>query len=240
MVSVKPYKKCTIPECDGNRRTNKFYCEKHQYHFKTYGDPLHQKFPFRKCSVDICQNRHYVGGYCMKHSYRFKRYGDPHKITNIQGDGDTPELRFWSRVALTANPDRCWEWQCSHNGKYGVIKVAKKQYQAHRYAFLITNGSLPADGLIIRHKCDNTLCCNPVHLEAGTHMDNARDKIERGRMKVGSQTNKSKLHERDIPEIRRRISNKDSMPKIAKDFKVAYSTIQAIKIGRTWNHVKEL
>jgi hypothetical protein len=35
--------------------------------------------------------------------------------------------------------------------------------------------------MVIRHKCDNPPCCNPKHLIIGTHSDNAKDRVRRGR-----------------------------------------------------------
>lgn len=37
------------------------------------------------------------------------------------------------------------------------------------------------DGEIVRHKCDNAMCCNPYHLERGEQPDNENDKYLRDR-----------------------------------------------------------
>lgn len=51
---------------------------------------------------------------------------------------------------------------------------------AHRYAWILTHGE-PAKGMHILHKCDNPPCCNPDHLFLGTHQDNMKDKVAKGR-----------------------------------------------------------
>ena len=51
-----------------------------------------------------------------------------------------------------------------------------------RHYYRHYNGEIP-DGLVVRHTCDNTQCINPNHLLLGTHADNVRDKMERGRHK---------------------------------------------------------
>lgn len=85
---------------------------------------------------------------------------------------------FWSRVRKS---DGCWEWQGSIIGNgYGVVRVDRKQVYAHRYAYELTHGTIPA-GRLICHHCDNPRCVRPDHIYAGTHADNMRDALERGR-----------------------------------------------------------
>ena len=78
----------------------------------------------------------------------------------------------------------CWEWQGAKTDfGYGVIGRGIRGYglvRAHRASWEIAYGEIPL-GLIVRHRCDNPSCINPEHLLLGTHADNTRDKIERGR-----------------------------------------------------------
>lgn len=95
----------------------------------------------------------------------------------------TPEERFWSKVDVRG-PNDCWEWN-AHRDKngYGAIRIGgagTPRKRAHRFAYESKYGAI-ADGLIVRHKCDNPPCCNPDHLEVGTTKDNAWDKVKRGR-----------------------------------------------------------
>jgi hypothetical protein len=64
---------------------------------------------------------------------------------------------------------------------YGAFKVGKKTVGAHRVAWEIVNGPIPA-GLFVRHfVCNNPLCCNVEHLRLGTPADNVADMMSSGR-----------------------------------------------------------
>jgi hypothetical protein len=77
----------------------------------------------------------------------------------------------------------CWIWtgEVTPNG-YGRVERGGKKLRANRVAWSIVNGPIP-DGLFICHRCDNKLCVNPGHLYAGTHKENTRDAVERGRLR---------------------------------------------------------
>ena len=79
------------------------------------------------------------------------------------------------RTEVDANG--CWVWikSVSSSG-YGQLTVDKKYWSAHKYAYTCANGDVEK-GLVIRHKCHNTRCCNPEHLISGTNKDNYHDSI---------------------------------------------------------------
>jgi hypothetical protein len=90
--------------------------------------------------------------------------------------------RFWSKVEV-GSPDACWPFKdrLSSLG-YGQIRHAGKRVMAHRIAYMDSVGPI-ANGLVVRHRCDNSMCCNPAHLQLGTQKDNVHDAISRGRFK---------------------------------------------------------
>jgi len=63
---------------------------------------------------------------------------------------------------------------------YGAFGFDGKVQKAHRVAYMLTHGPIP-DGGHILHSCDNPSCVNPDHLRVGTHTENMRDKLARGR-----------------------------------------------------------
>jgi hypothetical protein len=91
------------------------------------------------------------------------------------------EERFWSKVMRGADGE-CWEWQGGRDHGYGSIGRGKGSVRANRLSWELHNGPIP-DGKHVLHTCDNRSCCNPAHLYIGTDVENARDRVERGRAK---------------------------------------------------------
>lgn len=121
----------------------------------------------------------------------------------------TPEqqiIAFWSKVAITADDDKCWLWLASKNRwGYGNIKWQGKMERANRVAWMMPNYVIP-DGMIICHSCDNTSCVNPKHLFLGTHQDNMTDKVKKGRhvSLYGEDHPSHKISDEDVKYIRER------------------------------------
>lgn len=103
------------------------------------------------------------------------------------------EERFLAKVRKDAAG--CWIWQASRSGggprsvsmsdggyPYGQfwLKQFGRPIGAHRAAWILFRGPIP-DGLQVDHKCENTLCVNPEHLELVTNEVNAR-RSTRGRV----------------------------------------------------------
>lgn len=72
---------------------------------------------------------------------------------------------------------RCWVWTAATGGKgkwpYGIVSHKKRMSMAHRVSYELLVGPIP-DGFDLDHKCRNTLCINPDHLEPVTHQENIR------------------------------------------------------------------
>lgn len=86
--------------------------------------------------------------------------------------------RFWDS---TNRETDCWEWTKTHDKDgYGWINIEKRKDRAHRIAWIIINGSIPA-GMCVLHHCDNPPCINPAHLWLGTRRDNTHDRMAKGR-----------------------------------------------------------
>ena len=86
---------------------------------------------------------------------------------------------FWSKVDMPSLLG-CWNWTGYKIRGYGHTRWNGRYQYAHRVSYQIAYGDIP-EGLLVLHKCDNRSCVNPTHLYVGTHSDNMRDMIERGR-----------------------------------------------------------
>lgn len=107
-----------------------------------------------------------------------------------------------------------------------------RHIRASRLAYMSYYGPIP-DGLVVRHKCDNPACINPVHLEVGTQADNMRDRENRGRgvRLTGAASPKAKLTAAEVAEIK---TSSETYKTLAARYKVSLSAINHIKNRRSW------
>lgn len=76
----------------------------------------------------------------------------------------------------------CWIWMAGVSERYGTAKFMGHQWLAHRLVYELLVGSVPADAELC-HRCDIGFCVNPDHLFVGSHVDNMRDALDKGRIK---------------------------------------------------------
>jgi len=159
-----------------------------------------------------------------------------------------PEMGFFDKhraKIIFAGPGECWLWSAARTVYgYGTLKARGKMRLAHREAYEVEHGEGSASGMVVRHRCDTPACVNPAHLEIGTHADNIRDKMERGRQKCGGVKGEAhgcaKLTEADVRAIRLAYSsggNTHGQRAIARRFGVSKSQIGRIISRETWSHV---
>lgn len=160
------------------------------------------------------------------------------RIWNCQ-EPEAVAAHFWSIAEKRS--DGCWLWIASKDhGGYGRYKVNGVAVRAHRFAFELVNGAIPA-GLIVCHRCDVPACVNPAHLFLGSHADNAKDKVQKGRVRPvrGSACPLAKLTEAQVFELRQRRANGAGVNYLARDYGVSPTTISRIVNGKNWRHLAE-
>ncbi len=75
----------------------------------------------------------------------------------------------------------CWNWSGGKDKDgYGKLKRNGVDQRAHRLFYQEHKEPIP-EGYVVLHSCDNPSCVNPAHLSAGTHLDNEKDKDNKGR-----------------------------------------------------------
>ena len=143
-------------------------------------------------------------------------------------------------VIVEVQENGCWKClsHCQDDDGYTRIKYNGKHERLFRVIYMQKYGEIP-DGMLIRHKCDNSWCCNIEHLEIGFPKDNVRDMIIRGRdvyhkPKIncrGEKNKQNKLSEKQVKEIY--LSNL-GYKKLSKIYNVSKTNIRNIKKKFQW------
>jgi hypothetical protein len=129
----------------------------------------------RICTIDDCTSPVLARGWCSKHYCRWQAHGDP--LHTERPLWHQPEdVRFWAKVDASGV---CWEWtgwKTQHGyGNFPPSHRSQKQTRrlAHAWAWEYLIGPIP-DGMQLDHRCGNTSCVNPDHLEVVTQQENIR------------------------------------------------------------------
>lgn len=123
------------------------------------------------------RNRAWICNACVRAQNHAKR---PPKRISKYTDPASVQLNLWLRVwSYVEKGPRCWNW-IGHLDKrgYGRLELNNGCAYAHRVVYELIHGRTELDVL---HSCDNPACVRPDHLRAGTHQENMRDMLVRGR-----------------------------------------------------------
>ena len=136
------------------------------------------------------------------------------------------------KTIMTRKNGECFDCVSHKPGQDGYprARVDGKLDRTHRHVYRKFKGEIP-DGMIVRHTCDNRLCCNPDHLILGTHADNARDRVERRRGATGEKNGRAKLTAEQAEEIRASVFTTSLL---SEWYSVSPATIRRIQSGKTW------
>ena len=109
---------------------------------------------------------------------------------------------------------------------YGLVHFNGKNHRAHRVVWRLANGPIPK-GMEVCHRCDIPWCVNIDHLFWGTHSDNMKDRLLKGRYKT-------KLNNLEVSAIK---LDDRTRKEIAAEYGISYSTVRDIKSGRRREYV---
>lgn len=111
---------------------------------------------------------------------------------------------------------------------YGKFRVDDKIWRAHRYAYFLHHGQVPP---LLRHTCNNPMCCNVLHLKPGTNQQNSEDMVAAGRQGKLLKPEQVKLI------VKMHLKRGHTITKLAERYSVGVSTISNIITGKTWSKV---
>lgn len=216
MADNKITRICSIDGC-GRKHEARGLCSKHYAKWRSDERP-----DAVLCSILTCQRNAMSYGKCAYH--RRRELNNP---VHEWGHGVTFAERFWSRVALTADDSRCWEWQTTSKqvNDYGRTTMDGKHKLAHHVAWFLTYGELPTNPLL--HSCDNPPCVNPRHLREGTKKDNTLDCMLRGR-------HSNVLSSTVVRRIRILVTKGHTASEIAALEGITWQQARNIQTGRTY------
>lgn len=96
----------------------------------------------------------------------------------MSGHGYTANMieRFWAKVDAAAD---CWVWTGADNGKrkpygcfYTGVGPSKGKVYVHRFSYMLTTDEPLPREVQVDHRCTNTLCVNPAHLQPASNREN--------------------------------------------------------------------
>lgn len=181
----------------------------------------------KTCSVAGCDRKHYGKGLCNMHYLRITRYGSLEQTFTVDArlNGNVERIPF--------SGCHVWVGDVNHRG-YARASVGGKTTSMHRAAYEQAYGPIPS-GMYVLHRCDVRSCINPEHLFLGSHDDNMRDMVSKGRQRRGERNAQSKLTEEQVREIRRSTLGKRAL---ALMYGVTPNAVSCIKKRETWGHVQ--
>lgn len=146
--------------------------------------------------------------------------------------------RFWPKVEKTST---CWLWTgaTKANGYGHLTSAGGRHIDAHRMAWELTHGPIPA-GVYVCHHCDTPRCVRPDHLYLGTPSDNYWDMAAKGRRRIAvGDARHPKLTEALVREARRRYAAGGvSIRGLARHYGVSASVMTGVLDRSRWAHVE--
>jgi hypothetical protein len=135
---------------------------------------------------------------------------------------------------------RCWVWTAAQLNGYGVIGIGADVVMfAHRVSWELHHECDVPHGKLVLHECDLRSCIRPNHVYAGSHKDNSRDAVSRGRARGGgAKGERQHLAKLTADKVRFIRASDLTSVALATMFGVTHQTVLYVKSRATWKHVE--
>ena len=187
LVGARPSRKtCLVGGCS-EPAVGKGYCRNHYYRFKKYGDPNAEVRSWtsnqgKTCYGPECDRPARSGGLCGAHRNVLERSGElrplklEYKATLEMSVQD--RIEYYS-LPLDANGCRLWNGALDSRG-YPIMGHRDFNTRlVHRMAYMLATGETLEKHQPIHHKCGNTRCVEPSHLQLVETWENSAEMLER-------------------------------------------------------------
>ena len=137
--------------------------------------------------------------------------------------------RFWQRADRTGEGG-CWTWLGARGSRAeGVLTVRGHTRMATHVSWEIHRGQVPQNWSV-RQTCGFLCCVNPEHLllTRQRNFDNRK----------GEKHAQSKLRDKQVLAILRRLASGERCGAIAHHFRVSVATIWNIQQRKKWTHIQ--
>lgn len=126
----------------------------------------------------------------------------------------------------------------SNGYKYTSLSDGKLKIKAAIHTIVLQSfKNKPANAEVCRHLDGNPLNNCIWNLEWGSYKDNYEDSRKHGKNQQGERSSRSKLTQKQVKKI---LESKQNSFELSKKYKVASSTIRAIKTGQNWKSVTNM
>ena len=176
-----------------------------------------------------CSRKHYARGLCNSH-YKQAARGPLFPLNTRQRERKLSLEAVVERFVSRAHRDGtgCLVLTEGARGSGGYPHV-RYQGRTRTVAQLVVEHTIgPANGLDVRHLCNNRLCVDAAHLTYGTRAENMHDRSLAGRNAA------AKLAPQDVQDVRSYLSQGCAASDIAKLLGVTDGAIRSIGKGLTW------
>lgn len=153
----------------------------------------------------------------------------------MEASTDALRDRLLSKIAVDAAGCFLWQAGCSRLG-YGVIRIGNRNVTAHRASYSAFRRAIP-EGLDVCHRCDVRNCINPAHLFLGTHAENMRDAVEKGRFARGEAKPSAVLTDEQVIELVQRYNAGELPLDLIQEYGICKATLHSIVKKSKWTHL---